>query len=63
MRLSLKLSINIPPKANSPIINGKTYTINTNNKDLYYLVNDKEDKNKGHLLMMYIRIFIKHVYA
>ena len=41
MGLSLKLSINIPEKANRTIINSK---------GLYCLVNNKEDENEGYII-------------
>ena len=50
MGLSLKLSINIPEKANRTIINGKTYATDINGKGLYCLVSDKEDENEGYIL-------------
>lgn len=40
MGLSLKLSINIPEKANRTIINDKTYATDINSKGLYCLVSD-----------------------
>ena len=50
MGLSLKLSINIPEKANRTIINGKTYATDSNGKGLYCLVSDKEDENEGYII-------------
>jgi len=50
MGLSLKLSINIPKKANRTIINGKTYATDINGKGLYCLVSDKEDENEGYII-------------
>ncbi len=50
MGLTLKLSINIPEKANRTNINGKTYATNINGKGLYCLVSDKEDENEGYII-------------
>jgi hypothetical protein len=50
MRLSLKLSINIPPKANRIIINGRTYATDINGKGLYCLASNEKDENEGYII-------------